>query len=420
MQHSLDVNGRHGADPYRWIVLGAATFSQASAAFVTQGLAVLAGFIQTGLQLSAFQVGLLFTASTLMPLFTLLFVGNLLDYRSERSIICGGSLLMGGGLALAWGASGFVSLLLALLLIGAGYSTIQPGGSRSVSGWFAEGELGLAMGVRQAGLPLGGALAGMFIPLAIHDGNWRAAFVLCLIVVTFGGCAFYRLYRRPRFAPGRSVRQALSIALVRGLVAQAWLQRLTVLGVVMVAIQYGVVVNLMLYLRDVQHIPLARGAGMLALSQLCGGMGRIGLAALGDRLAGSGGRHVPLNLCFGAAALGLVCLLLLPAGTSMSVLFVLSAWLGFFAMGWYGPWVACIAHAAPKEMLGLTLGVAMALNQLAIVVTPPLLGKLHDLTRHYWPVWLVLLAAQCVAWAGIRRLAGTARDAGRAGAGALE
>ena len=39
------------------------------------------------------------------------------------------------------------------------YSVSQPGGSKVILKWFRKENRGLAMGIRQAGIPIGGALA---------------------------------------------------------------------------------------------------------------------------------------------------------------------------------------------------------------------------------------------------------------------
>jgi MFS family permease len=379
---------------YRWFVLGAATLSQASAAFVTQGLAVLAGFIQANFHLSGMQVGFLFTASSLVPMFTLLFVGHLLDLKSERMIVGVGSTVIAMGLVMAAFTSSFLVLLFALLIIGAGYSTIQPGGSRSVSNWFRNNELGVAMGIRQAGLPLGGAAAGVFIPYFVHNDNLQGAFLLCLLVVLVGGMTFYAIYKAPDSNRSHSQRPVLSPRFVFKMLKKPWMLRITIFGGVLVGIQYGIVVNLMLFLRDAHHVALNKGAQILALAQLCGGGGRIALAALGDFKDNERHRFFPVYLSFFATAFGLIVLLALPVSTPVAVLTIVSVWLGFFGMGWYGPWVAYIAYVSPKENLGLALGIAMAINQIAIVTTPPFLGKLYDLTGSYSSVWLFMILAQ--------------------------
>lgn len=71
-------------------------------------------------------------------------------------------------------APGYAALLVALLVAGAGYSTVQPGGSKSVASWFDASQRGFAMGVRQAGLPLGAALASAVLPLVAEEFGRRA------------------------------------------------------------------------------------------------------------------------------------------------------------------------------------------------------------------------------------------------------
>ena len=149
---------------YRWLVLAAATLAQATASFALLGLAALAGFLQRDFQLSAAETGLLITASYAAPLFSLLFVGDLLDRKSERLIIGIGAVILCTGFALAATSTSYGALLMWLFVAGLGYSATQPGGSKSVSTWFRGERLGLAMGIRQAGLPLGGALAAAILP----------------------------------------------------------------------------------------------------------------------------------------------------------------------------------------------------------------------------------------------------------------
>jgi MFS family permease len=84
--------------------------------------------------------------------------------------------------------------------------------------------------------------------------------------------------------------------------------------------------------------------------------------------------------------------------TPEPALAVLAAWLGFFGLGWYGPWVAYLAETAPANKVRLTLGAAMALNQLGIIAAPPLLGLVHDLTGGYAALWACVVAMLGVAY----------------------
>src|SRR5882762_8321112 len=141
---------QHGNSPtrtidYRWIVLAAATFAQAAASFVMQGLGILAGFFQEDFRLNSFEVGLLMASATAAPIFVLPIVGDLLDRRDERVIVGAGAVVLASGLLLSVLAPGFVFLLAALFIVGCGYSTTQPGGSKSVSNWFFNNQLASAI-----------------------------------------------------------------------------------------------------------------------------------------------------------------------------------------------------------------------------------------------------------------------------------
>ncbi|MGN2260429.1 MFS transporter, partial [Pseudomonas aeruginosa] len=144
---------------YRWVILLIATFAQACACFFVQGIGAIAVFIQNDLQLSSLQIGLLVSAAQLVPIVGLLVAGELLDRYSERLVVGLGTLIVALALCASLWATDYLTILLFLVVVGAGYSTAQPGGSKSVSRWFAKTQLGFAMGIRQAGLPLGGALS---------------------------------------------------------------------------------------------------------------------------------------------------------------------------------------------------------------------------------------------------------------------
>jgi predicted MFS family arabinose efflux permease len=176
----------------------------------------------------------------------------------------------------------------------------------------------------------------------------------------------------------------------------------------MVAIQFALISYLMLYLRDIHNIPLARGAWMLFAAQMTGSVGRVTLAAWSDRLPD---RLIPVWIAAAAAALGTGVLAMVQSEWSFVPLLILSAILGFFAFGWYGPWVVFVAESAPEGAMGLTLALAMTTNQLAIVAAPPIFGLLYDLSGGYmlpWSTMAVILVA--VAWrtaTGLRSLPDT-------------
>lgn len=373
--------------PYRWWVLSAAMTAQTTAAVSTQGIGVLGGFIQADFGLTNAGVGALAGVLNVAPVLGLLFVGAWLDQAGERLVIGTGAFVMGLSMAATGLVTGLAGLLVCLLFVGVGYSTAQPGGSKAVFHWFAPRERGLAMGLRQAGLPLGGVMAAALFPGIANDLGWRSAFLAGAGVVLAGGALFCLVYHSPNregpaalpagssdFIPMRSHARALLALPAFRLAAFA--------GVVLITLQTIALMFLALYYRDSVGMPLTLGAVHLLLMQLAGAAGRIVLAALSDRIAR--GRTVMVAATAVGCLTGLVAVGLVPAIKPDPVLlYAASAWLGFFGFGWYGPWVAWITEISPHERLGTTLGIAMAINQIAIVVTPIVFGALVDAAGGY-------------------------------------
>ena len=373
---------------YRWAVLAAATVAQTTASFAMQGLGVLAGFLQQSLSLSGAGVGLLVTVAGAAPIVMLLIVGHLLDGHDERRIVGAGALVAAVGLGVVALAAGYPVVLVGLFVLGIGYSTAQPGGSKSVAAWFPVRRRGMAMGIRQAGLPLGGAAAALVLPVVTQAWGWRPAFAVTAAVVLVGGLVFVVVYKRPPSTVANKPIQALRLRLAAQLRAPA-MMAILVSGVTLVTAQYGITTYFMLFLRDHNGIPLTRGAILFFAVQAAGALGRIVLAAASDR-AGVG-RLPWIRLCMITTAAMLALLPLLPANLALAA--VAAACLGFFGYGWYGPWVAHVSESYPGEQVGLSLGTAMAVNQIAIVATPPILGLVADLYGYpamWWDVAALL------------------------------
>jgi len=409
---------------YRWVVLGIATFTQATSCFFVQGIGALSLVFRHTLGLSTVQLGLLLSASQLVPLIGLFIAGELLDRYGERWVVGAGGYVVSAGLGLGCLASGYPTLLIALLIVGAGYSTAQPGGSKSVAGWFSPAQRGLAMGIRQAGLPLGGALAAAVLPALAQDLGWRAAFAVGGLVAFVGASVFTGLYRQPPDAAasppshpqaGESRPGPISAITdrLRSLREPAMI-RLLISGTCLVSVHSGITLLAVLYL----HTKSAVGAGSAALTlvgiQAAGGLGRITLAAWSDHHPS--GRYRTVTASMVAVAVGMA-VLMTPAGRTPWIAITDFLWLGFFGIGWYGPWVAHLTESAPPGRTGFTLGSVMAVNQIAVIIAPPALGLLSDLSHSFTPAWGTLSGMTALALAITARhrpsRPGSATGAGR-------
>jgi predicted MFS family arabinose efflux permease len=377
--------GIHGSQRFRWIVLGVATFTQAAAAFFVQGIGALGIQLQRDLDLSTAQLGLLTSAAQFAPLIGLLVAGELLDRFDERWVVGIGAGVVGGALVAGTFAPGYAALLGVLLVAGVGYSTVQPGGSKSVASWFDASRRGTAMGIRQAGLPLGAALASAALPAIGATFGWRVAVGAGGAVALLGAVVFVTVYRRPplRVTEGRT--PGSRAALLR----DPAVRRVLSGGISLVSVQTGIGLLTILHLHEEASLSPGRAAALLVATQAAGVAGRILLAAISDRA-----RAPRQNVVTGSMLAVVVALVVLmtPAGGSPVAAGALFVWLGFFGIGWYGPWVALVTETAPAGRTGFALGLAMAVNQVAIILVPPVLGLLRDLSGGFTASWGLLLA----------------------------
>ena len=74
---------------YRWVILLVATLSQTAATFVTYGMGPVASFYQMEWHLTSFQTGLIVSAVNIVPIFSMLLFGYLMDKREKSRLLDG-------------------------------------------------------------------------------------------------------------------------------------------------------------------------------------------------------------------------------------------------------------------------------------------------------------------------------------------
>ena len=139
---------------YRWVILGAGTFAQSTFSASSVGIAALAPALRSHYHLSLGQVGIALGAIFFGMMPTLLPWGLLTDRIGERAVLAFG--LGGAGVAMCAASltKSFVALIVLLVLFGALGSSVNAASGRAVMGWFGADQRGLALGIRQAAVPV--------------------------------------------------------------------------------------------------------------------------------------------------------------------------------------------------------------------------------------------------------------------------
>ncbi|GAB6452330.1 MULTISPECIES: MFS transporter [Bacillus cereus group] len=376
---------------YKWVMLIVATIAQTTATLITYGVGVFALFWKEEYALTNTESGLLVSVVNVGPLFCMLFVGRLLDQYNEKILISISSFLLGSSLLLTNIVNGFNGLLFVLLLIGMFYSVSQPGGNKVILKWFRKENRGLAMGIRQAGIPIGGALAGVLIPFLTVQYNMTYAINSIACICIMGGVLFFVFYKEPYVQEeARKGHNNISFWMeLKVVICKKELYPIYITGICMISLQMVLVGHFMKFLAGEQSITSIVAGTVFSVMFFSGMIGRIALAAISDVLY-KGNRRIPLFIAV-CASIGLILLLVMNIHTIMSgVLYSVSALLGFFSIGWFSLFIAEVAELASEESVGITVSVALTLNQIAIIVAPVLFGYIVD-EKGYAYAWLCIV-----------------------------
>ena len=379
---------------YRWAVLAGGTAAAAGSAvtFVT-GLPVMAPALRDKFDLSLGEVGVLLAAAWVGSTLTLLPWGLAADRYGERVVLAaglGGSAVCLAGCAYA---SSFVLLLVLLGLAGAAGSSVNSASGRAVMQWFGEHERGLALGIRQTAIPLGGLVGALAVPAVVDAGGTRAAF-LFIATCSAAGAVIGALVLRQRDIPDGIEPQSLSTTLTDG---RLW--RLCVGSGIYLYGQIAILGFAVVFLHDEHDLSESSAALVLAVAQVLAVVLRIGVGRWSDVV---GSRIGPLRQIGLAAVASLVLTSALARGP-LSLLVVALALAGALSMGWNGLSFAAAAELAGARRSGASIGFQQTVLSAIGVAAPVLFAA--SVSASSWTVAFVLAAAFPLAgWAILRPL----------------
>lgn len=376
-------------------MLGLALLAQVTVSIVAQGIPTLSPFIQSDFAITRGQVGLCNSALTAGSFVALTVAGWAVDLYGERVALVWGNLAVGLFCFVVAETSHFVPALLALFGAGMGAAMPTPAGSRTVMLWFSAAQRGMAMGIRQTGIPIGGAIAAASLPALALLLGWRMAVAVAGISCLIAAAVCWQMYHNPPgVADARPVAAAPGKTSFRSLLTRDVLL-LGLAGALLPLGQFCLITYLALYLKETQGIPVSTSAALLVGAQIAGALGRIVWGIWSDRIWARRRRPAVLTANILAVA-GTLALGWLPQGVPVWLIALIVLVYAFNTIGWHGNWIALLAEQAGPERQGRTIGAAMTIMYPGIIAGPPLFGTLVDLTHNWRLAWTLLALALLV------------------------
>jgi len=377
----------------RWLLLAVLTTSYGAGAFGMLGISPLSPTLVEGFSLSRLQVALIVPSIYLGGLFFSLPGGQLADRLGVRKSFLGGLALGAAGLAAGAWSPGFPAFLACLFVAGIGWSVVNPALGRAIIDLFPVRERGIAMGIKQMGLTLGGVASALVLPSIAAALGWRAAIVTCSVVVALPVTLTWRVLGP--LGSGTAVVGAGGAPRRAGTGRWAWLRRPALLaffatGLVLGMVQAAVLSYLPLY--AVQALGFdAIGAGFLvACSQAGGAVSRLALGAASDRWL-TGQRSLWLALTGAVGAIIFAAYAAWPV-SAPGLAGALAFASGVGAYGWVGVFFTISAEVGGRPAAGLLSGVAFAAIVVGLLVGPATFGVLLVRWNSYAVPWAVFAA----------------------------
>jgi MFS family permease len=297
--------------------------------------------------------------------------------------------------------------VLACALIGLGYGPSPSAGSDVLQRYAPPRHRNLVFSIKQAGVPLGGVLAGLVLPALVEGFGWRAALVFGVLVSIATVLAVQTLRAQVDSERDRSQRIGVAAFLafdnimrpVRALRAAPALPPLLAAGICFSLGQGVWLTYLVTSLVTNFGMSLPAAGFVFAITQVTGVFGRVLLGWVSDRL--------------GSAVLVLKAVAILAGATTVALALASPAWpfwahcllagiAGVTVTSWNGLQLAEIARAAPRSLIAETTAGATVVVFMGYVVGPSAFGLLVAATGRFDVGYLVVAAFSLLGFFALR------------------
>lgn len=356
------------------------------------GVPAIAPAVRDRYALSLALVGTAFAAYWLGSAVTLLLWGLATDRFGERVALAVGLGTCGALVVAAAFAPTFAVFAALLAVAGAAGASVNSASGRAVMYWFGAGERGLALGLRQTAIPVGGLFAAAVLPWVERSAGFRAAFLALGGLCLAGAVAGALVLRESRADEAEESRPPWSMRDQR-------LWRLSLASSGFLVAQVAVTSFVVLFLHDERGFSAGAAAAVLAgLNVVAIGL-RVGMGRWSDLL---GARIVPLRRVGAAIVVSMAATAVLldaPAAVVVAAFVVAGA----LSMAWNGLSFTAAAELAGRARTGAALGIQQTILAVVGVGVPPVFATVVEAAS--WQVAFGLSAlAPLAGWWALRPL----------------
>ena len=384
---------------YRWVIFAAFISSQLFLSIAGYGWGVLAPFFKESMSLSSTQLGLIGSTFYFTAALSAFPAGIIADRFGVKT----GFLLWLGltGLPLLFSGlvhSSFILFLIIIAISGSGYGMGNPVSSKGLFLWFDVKTRGLVFGLKQAGVTIGAATAGVLLVfLSQKFGPFTSLIIigsfisLMFVVVVF-------LYRDPdkdvkvsnsdQIPSEKPKKKLLTFFNWQNIIENRLFFYLCIIMTILGLLQGIIVTFFILYVTENLGYPLMMSGTVFSTIMISGAVARVLWGLISDRLFN--GQRKPVLIIIAALALfSITALAFWPAGLPKILFYGLAVCVGLSALGWNSICLLLITEISDKDKTATFVGLASTIAWFGLAFGPFLFGLLTD-KAGYFIAWMTL------------------------------
>jgi predicted MFS family arabinose efflux permease len=359
-----------------WLVpIAAIFFLQTTTSFLARFIPIIAPALSEEFGWGGSSIGYLTATYSFGGLAILVAGSTLLKQMGGMRTLQIGLLLGAASMALFFHPSVSIALV-ACFLMGLSGGTANPAGSEVLQRFSPPGKRNLIFSVKQAGVPLGGVIAGLIIPPMIALAGWRIALCACALLVALPTILTWRMSAgldeagstgrwRPSM-PGWHSLHTLWVPL-QSLTSNRGLMQISIVGSLFAVSQSCWFTFTVIYLIDRLGFSLGLAGVVFAVMQAGGVLGRIAWGWLSDRLRSA---TASLSLVAILSATTTVLLGLSKPEWPFWTIVLLAFVAGCSAASWNGVQIAEVARRSPSDLISETSAGSSVLVNLVNMLVP--------------------------------------------------
>ena len=283
--------------------------------------------------------------------------------------------LLAAAIGLALNSAGLVlTTILAVMFIGVAQGPINPASAHLLSQRVPREYFGAVFSLKQTGVPIGFALAGIIFPQLLGWVGWRGASLVAAVAAVLTALVVELL--RPsldtRVSEGK--RGPGIWHSIRFVMAHPQLRVLGCSAFVYVVAQHTFTFYLVTYLYEHCHLTIVQAGGLLSASQFVGTAVRLVSGGMGDRVP----RMKLLGWTGIAMTVGSLATGFLSADAPFWLITVVVMGYGSAVISWNGTSQAEFAHLSPPGQAAAVAAVQTSLAFMGSVFGPPVFALLSS------------------------------------------